>query len=107
MENSFFIHLKRKFVRVNFDEINYVLSIGHHVKIHTAGAVYVPHLGMKQVEDLLPKDRFIRVNRSALVPLSRITSFTNDEVFLGELSFAISELCREELRSRLKVVLHI
>lgn len=106
METSFFIHLKKRFVRVNLDDINYILSVAHHVKIHTNQGVYIPHLSLKQLEEILPLDEFVRVNRSTLIPLKKITAFTSDEVFLGAESFGITDRFREELRSRLTVMIH-
>lgn len=106
METSFFIHLKKKFVRVNLDDINYILSVAHHVKIHTNQGVYIPHLSLKQLEEILPPRDFVRVNRGTLIPLKKVTAFTNDEVFLGNERFGITDRFREELKKLLLIMIH-
>ncbi|TXJ27620.1 MAG: LytTR family transcriptional regulator [Chitinophagaceae bacterium] len=106
MKTSFFIHLKKKFVRINLDDINYILSVAHHVKIHTSQGVYIPHLSLRQLEEILPSTDFVRANRGTLIPIKKVTAFTNDEVFLGTERFGITDHFREELKRLLLIMIH-
>lgn len=106
MKNSFYIHLKKKFVRVDIDRIIYILSVAHHVKIYTDHGIFMPHLSLKQLETILPEEDFSRVNRGTLVAHSRITSFTTNEIYLKDISFSFSDKYRKLLEHKLTVVLH-
>lgn len=106
MESFFFIHLKKKFIRVNLADINYILSVAHHIKIHTRHGVYIPHLSLKQLEEILPGDQFVRVNRGTLISLSKVTAFTSDEVFLGNERFGITDRFRDDLKKHFVVMIH-
>lgn len=106
MPNFFFIHLKRKFIRIDFDDIRYVLSVGHHVKISTDQGIYLPHLNLKEVEAALPEESFSRVNRSTLVAINRIISFDRDAVMLKDASFSFSDKFRKELETKVRIMVH-
>ena len=106
MPNFFFIHLKRKFIRIDFSDIKYVLSVGHHVKIATDQGIYLPHLNLKEVEAALPVESFSRVNRSTLVAINRIISFDRDAVMLKDASFSFSDKFRKELETKVRIMVH-
>lgn len=106
MQSFFFIHLKKKFIRIDVKDIRYVLSVAHHVKICTDQGIFIPHLSLKQLETILPSDSFSRVNRGTLVALDRIISFDKDEVVLKDVKFSFSDKYRKELENRITVMLH-
>jgi DNA-binding LytR/AlgR family response regulator len=104
MQSSFFIHLKKKYVRIGIDEIRYVLSLDHHVKIVTDHGIYIPFLTIKQLERILPADQFSRVNRSTLVALNRIVSFDRQTVTLRDGVFSFSDKYRKLMETRIRLV---
>lgn len=106
MHSFFFIHLKKKFVRIDVKDIRYVLSVAHHVKICTDQGIFMPHLSLKQLETSLPPESFSRVNRGTLVALDRIISFDKDEVILKDVKFSFSDKYRKELENKITVMLH-
>lgn len=106
MRDFFFIHLKRKFVRIDASDINYILSINHHVKIHTSKGVFIPYLGLEQMLKILPSASFVRINRAVIICIDKIISFTRDEVFLNVESFFITDRYRDEFISKVVIVIH-
>ncbi|PZR27307.1 MAG: hypothetical protein DI535_10790 [Citrobacter freundii] len=106
MHSFFFIHLKKKFVRIDVKDIRYVLSVAHHIKICTDQGIFMPHLSLKQLETILPPESFSRVNRGTLVALDRIISFDKDEVLLKDVKFSFSDKYRKELENKITVMLH-
>lgn len=70
----------RKMVKVQLDDIEYVESLKDYVKIHTTKGPVVTKYTMTSLEAMLPAASFIRVHRSYLVALSKIDSYTSDEV---------------------------
>jgi hypothetical protein len=57
---------------VGLNEIYYLEAYGDYIKVHTDDKVYVTLNTMKNVEALLPQNRFIRVHRSFIVQLNKI-----------------------------------
>lgn len=60
----------------------------------TPGATY-SILNLKTIHDMLPRQLFLRINRSYLVNKDRIDSFSNNDVFIGKYEIAISSLYRD------------
>lgn len=106
MQPYFFIHLNKRFVRVNIKDIRYVLSVHHHIKIFTDQEVLMPHLSLKQLEEKLPANVFVRVNRGTLISLDRVLFFDNDTVFLKDACFSFSDKFKKEFRSKIMMVIH-
>lgn len=104
MQSSFFIHLKKKYVRIGITEIRYVLSLDHHIKIVTDHGIYIPFLTIKQLEKILPADQFCRVNRSTLVALNRIVSFDRQTVTLKDGVFSFSDKYRKMMEARIRLL---
>ncbi len=71
-------------IKINFVDISYIEGLDDYVKIHQdSGKVVVARMTMKKILERLPSDGFVRVHRSFIVPLSKITSVRNKTVFLA------------------------
>lgn len=69
-----FIKSEYKIVRINFDDIKYIEGMNEYIRIHlTNSKPVMTLLSMKAIEEQLPKDKFMRVHRSFIVNLSKIT----------------------------------
>ncbi|MBN8877696.1 MAG: LytTR family transcriptional regulator DNA-binding domain-containing protein [Sphingobacteriales bacterium] len=106
MQSFIFIHLNKRFVRINLTDIRYVLSVAHHVNIFTDHGELMPHLSLKQLEEQLPAQLFIRVNRGTLVSLDKIVSFTKDTVYLKEAKFSFTDKYKRAFDEKVTIVLH-
>ena len=104
MQSSFFIHLKKKYIRICIHEIRYVLSLDHHIKIVTDNGIYIPFLTIKQLERILPADQFCRVNRSTLVALNRIISFDRQTITLRDGVFSFSDKYRKIMEAKIRLL---
>jgi hypothetical protein len=58
---------------IPIDEIHYVQADGDYVAIHTAEGHWLKEQTMKSMEALLPPDRFVRIHRSCIVNIMRIS----------------------------------
>ena len=57
--------------------------MGEYLRLHlTSGATMMTLLRMKNMESALPVGRFMRVHRSYIVNLKRISSYTKGRIFL-------------------------
>lgn len=72
---------KTQFVRVA--DIVYLESAGEYVRLHIEDAPTITTLfRLKNMETALPQDSFLRVHRSYIVNLKRISSYTKGRIFL-------------------------
>lgn len=68
-------------VIIKVEDIMYVEASGAYAKIVTENRKYITSKTLKVVEALLPKS-FVRIHRSYLVPLNKISSFNSQNVCL-------------------------
>ena len=67
-------------VKILFSEIVYIESQREYVKIVTIKNEYISKLSTHEIESLLPTNLFKRIHRSFIVSVSKINSYTAEEV---------------------------
>ncbi|KIO77382.1 hypothetical protein TH53_09755 [Pedobacter lusitanus] len=94
-----FVKDGHKLHRVMFDEICYVEGMKDYVKLVLKDRTIVTHLTMKRVEDQLPEDKFIRIQKSFIIKKDEIKSFNGNEIDLYTLKekIPIGKLYKEAL----------
>jgi two-component system, LytTR family, response regulator len=81
---------KGKLIKVNFDDILFIEGAGNYVKICLKSQEKIMTLlTFKALEDMLPQEQFIRVNKSYIVPIQLITGIEGNFVKLGDLNVPI------------------
>ena len=68
---------------VRYDEIIYVESVGEYVRLHLVdGSKVVTLFRLKNMESALPADKFMRVHRSYIVNLDRVSSYARGKIYM-------------------------
>jgi len=82
-----FIYVKadRKFVKIFYQEINYIKGLKDYVSIHTANKKIITAMNVKTILSHLPKKIFYRVNKSYIINIDKIDTVETDFVnIVGE-----------------------
>jgi len=88
-EKSFaFFNVNKVMVKVMFSDIFYVESMREYVYIHLPDNKVITKIGIGEIEKLLTPD-FMRVHRSFLVNINKITSYSAEEVFINKTSVPV------------------
>lgn len=70
-------------VSIPLAEILYIEALGNYVKIvRASGGHILTRTNLKAIMDLLPADRFLRIHRSYVVPVTAVVSFTRSRIML-------------------------
>ncbi|OSY87472.1 chemotaxis protein CheY [Tenacibaculum holothuriorum] len=85
-----FVRVERKMVKVNFSDILYIESLSDYIKIHTQKETFVTRETISNIETKLPNNKFIRVHRSFIVSLSKISSYTTETIEIENKAIPIS-----------------
>jgi len=96
-----FVKCDNRFEKVLFDDIFYVEAMRNYVVIHLAGRKLISYLTMKNMEDNLPADRFLKINKSQILPLTKIDSISGNEIKLAGHSFVISRANKDQVLERI------
>jgi two-component system, LytTR family, response regulator LytT len=76
-----FIKSEYKILRINLEDIKYIEGKGEYVRIHMINQKPIMTLiSMSRVEKHLPEYRFMRVHRSYIVNLKRITTIERNQI---------------------------
>ncbi len=101
-KTSMFIRVDGELRQISFDSILFVEGMKDYVRFHLEGEriPLTTHMTMKAVEDVLPTDTFMRINRSYIVRLDKIrTVDRNLCVYIGEEIIRVTEAYREAFES--------
>ncbi|MDP3443207.1 MAG: LytTR family DNA-binding domain-containing protein [Ignavibacteria bacterium] len=80
-EHQLFIKSDYKIVRIEMDDILYIEGMREYVRIHLSNAKPLMTLiSMKKLEEILPKTNFMRVHRSFIVNLRKITTIERNRI---------------------------
>jgi len=97
-KKTMFIRVDGELRQVNFDHLIYVEGMKDYVRFHVEGEPrpLTTHMTMKAVEDALPTDTFMRINRSYIVRLDKIrTVDRNLCVYIGDEIIRVTDAYRE------------
>lgn len=99
MENGhIFVKADSKFVKLGYDEILYVEAFADYVKIYTSinpDKRIITLQTMKNMENTLPADKFVRVHRSYIVSISKVTALSGTDVHIDKKSIPIGKNYKE------------
>lgn len=87
----------KKNVRIKQDDILYIESIKDYIKVVTANRTVITKQSIGSVEEMLDKDRFIRVHRSFIVALNHVDTFSSTSLEIGSIEIPIGRLYRDDV----------
>jgi two-component system LytT family response regulator len=101
-EECLFIKSDYKIMRIEFDDIQFVEGMREYVKLHLLHTKPVMTLmSMKSIEEKLPTSKFMRVHRSFIVNLSRITIIERNRIVFNNNYIPISDQYKEKFQEYL------
>ncbi|MFC3562141.1 LytR/AlgR family response regulator transcription factor [Pedobacter jamesrossensis] len=80
---------KGKMLKINIAEIDFIEGMKNYLAFHHNGIRTLALLTMKDVEERLPKNKFIRVQKSFIIALNKITSIDGNRIVLKGVSAEI------------------
>ena len=80
---------KGKLLKINLGEIDFIESSKNYMIVHQGGQKTMVNTSMKELEERLPKKQFIRVHKSFIIPISKLTGIEGNLVKLKDVSAEI------------------
>lgn len=95
---------KGKLIKINLSEIDYIESMRNYMAIHWAGQKTLVYTSMKDLEERLSKKQFIRVHKSFIISINRITGIEGNLVKLKNITaeIQVGESYKAELMAIIK-----
>ena len=98
-----FVKSEYRQVRIEIEEIKFIESQHEYIKIHLInGNSVITKMSLKSMEELLPSDKFLKVHRSFIVNLAKITLVERNRIIFDEKVYIpVSTQFKENLQSYL------
>ncbi|MFD2245322.1 LytR/AlgR family response regulator transcription factor [Pontibacter ruber] len=81
---------KGKMLKINIQDIDFVEGMKNYVCIHHAGQRTLALLNMKDLESRLPAKQFMRVHKSFIIAVNKITFIEGNQIFLKNIKADIT-----------------
>lgn len=101
-KNFLDIRADYKLNRIDYDNILYIEALDDYVQIQQEnGKRLVARMTMKEILDKLPSNRFVRIHRSYIIHMDKVTSFGGDEITVAGKKLPVSNSYKEGLSDQL------
>jgi DNA-binding LytR/AlgR family response regulator len=100
-QTDFYIKADNRFVRLAFEDVQFVEALQNYVCIYTVGKKYISYLTMKSVEEYLPASQFIKTHKSFIVNASKVEAIDGNEIRIAEHRIPISRHEKEQVLEQL------
>ncbi|MFD2999218.1 LytR/AlgR family response regulator transcription factor [Pontibacter toksunensis] len=96
-EQYLFLKVEYQLVRIAFSDILYIEGLKDYVKVHleSESKPILSLTSLKALEEKLPARKFMRIHRSYIVALDKITAVSRNKVQIGETNIAVSDQYKE------------
>ena len=100
---SIFVKTEYRLQQIELDNITFIEGFKDYVRIHLADGSdpVLSLMRMKTLQEQLPQDRFVRVQKSFIVQLSKIEAIERNHIIIGKDRIPIGETYQETLLNAL------
>jgi two-component system LytT family response regulator len=98
-----FFNSGRKMIRVAEHDILYIESLRDNVKIHFENEAHLISAGLQEIHGMLKAPDFLRIHKSYIVRLQKISAFTMKMIEIGRYRLPIGRTYRNPVQEALKL----
>jgi DNA-binding LytR/AlgR family response regulator len=102
-ENFMTIRADRKWYKINFDDLIYVEGQKAYVTFHTRAKKITALISLKELEETLPPEKFIRIHKSFIVSIGHVETLEGNMVGISGQKLSIGSSYRENVNSLFKI----
>jgi len=96
-DDHFFIKCNNQIEKVFYDDLLYAEAMLNYVMLYTSSNKMMVYVTIKNLEEQLPADIFIKVHKSFIVNKTKIKSIDGNVLDIGNARIAISQNLREKV----------
>lgn len=104
LSDSIFVKHHEHMVKIIISDILYAEAERNYCRIYSKSKEYLLVMTLKDLDEKLPKEHFLRIHRSFIINISKIDKVGNTEVGIANKVIPLSKSYREELMQRLQMI---
>lgn len=97
----FFIKSNHKLEKIFFQEVLYVEAMQNYCIIHTPAHKHIGYITLTAMQEKLPADQFMKVHKSFIVALNKVTGIAGNSLTVEKVSIPISRSLRQQVSERI------
>jgi two-component system response regulator LytT len=99
-DDFIFLKVEYQWVKVNLKDILYIESLKDYVKVHLENSdkALMSLVSLKALEEKLPSSKFMRMNRSFIVSLEKISAISKNSIFINKVEITVGEQYKETFK---------
>ena len=97
-------HCDYRNIQLPLNDILYIEAFGNYVKIVTPGKTYMPVMTLKNMLNLLPELRFVRVHKSFIIPVARIRSYNHETVLTDRIQAPVGRAFQKDFLRKMNTL---
>lgn len=103
-KDHFFIKVDHKLVKLMNDQILYIESMGDYVRFVTEDKKLMTLNTMKNLEERMDSELFVKVHRSYIVNITKIDDLQGNLIYIQKHEVPIGKAYRDEIMKRLNIL---
>ncbi len=96
----FFIKVNHQFEKVNYNEVLYLEAMQNYCIVHTSTRKLITYHTLSGLEKQLPSTQFLKVHKSFIVAIEKITALDSNELKIGAATIPISRSLKDEVMGK-------
>lgn len=98
-DSFFFVNpgIKGKVLKVNYDDVEYIEALNNYIVIHTPQTNHIIYLTMKEIEAGLPVENFIRIHKSYIVNIHKVTQMEGNKIMIDKETLPVGSSFKSSL----------
>lgn len=96
-----FIKSDGRLVRIDFDDLYYLETVGDYVRFKTSKNSYLIHSSLKKLDAKFQHDNFIKVHRSFIVNISKIENIEENSILVNGKVIPISRAHKNQVMEKI------
>lgn len=100
-EGFLLVKYNYQWLKIAYKDIDFIEALDDYIKINVNPKPYLVHMSMKVVTDKLPAEKFMRVHRSYIVAIERVTSWNKNTITVGDKTIPVSITYQKQVQETL------
>jgi len=100
--DSIYVRRNEKMIKILIKDIYYFEADRNYCKIYSKNKECLLVMTLKEINDRLPPEHFLRIHRSFIINLSHVDEVAGTHIVIGKKAVPLSKTLRKELLDRLQ-----
>ncbi len=96
-----FLKVDKEQKKVFLNEILYIEGLKDYIKVYTLKGMYVVYERLGYMEAKLPESKFVRVHKSFIVSLNKVSKYSNDVLNIDQYEIPLGRMYKQNFLSKM------